>query len=290
VVRRELESLLPPIICHLFFEMLKGKEWRPAHDFLRKYSSIVGTPQEIAAQKFNGASFSTSAGPQQIHFIESNAASNVYQHQKHPSSSNHQQPQFTKLNIDETKLAWFQDLISNLSCVRRIEDGKDNKLIVTFRSCKYNAKLAKETLSILNKYLSKHGHVLIIQILHVWFSMEIYDLHSEESIDDGSTSSDGTAGNRDDREQSEVSRHSHKIDRCTDPAYCDKPNDIINQNSAKNSFLRNEFDNSIGEHDNDEATFGNNMKLKRLGERLTRIENKYFKPIRIFNINYSEKR
>jgi transcription initiation factor TFIID subunit 5 len=288
VVRRELESLLPPIVCHLFFEMLKGKEWQPAHDFLRKYSTLVGTPQEVTTQKVNGT-FPTIVGPQQIHFLQPNTASHLHQHynQKPPgSSANHQQP----LNIDETKLVWFRELISNLSCVRRIEDGKDNKLIVNFRSCRYSAKVAKKTLSILNKYLSKHGHVLIIQILHVWFSMDVYDLH-EESIDESSTSSDGAATN--DCEQiPQVSRYNHKADRSSDPSYCDNPNDIQIQNSVKSNFLRNEFDNPVDQQDRDtdEAMLGDNMKLKRLGERLHRVESKYHKPIRIFNINYSEKR
>jgi hypothetical protein len=228
-----------------------------------------------------------------VHFLH-NVASNLHQHfyQRNPSTSKHQQPQLTQLNIDEQKLTMFKELITNLSCVRRIEDGKDNKLIVSFRSCKYKAKLAKRSLAILNKYLSKHGHVLVIQVLHVWFSMDLYDLQDESIDDSSSSSSDCTIMNHFEHPP-EVSRHNHKVDRYSDPSHCDNPKDI--KFSVKNKFHHSEYDAPMSAEeqgciDTDDTMSGSNMKMKRLRECLQRVENKYHKPIRIFNINYSENR
>lgn len=286
VVRRELEMLLPPIVCHLFFEMLKGKEWRPAHDFLRKYSTLVGASQESGTQKMNGT-FPSAVSPQAISFLP-NSASTVNQqfYHRHPSSSKHQPPQLTQLNIDEHHLTMFKELITHLSCLRRIEDGKDNKLIVNFRSCKYKAKLAKKSLETLNKYLSKHGHVLIIQVLHIWFSMDLYDLQDESIDDSSSSSSDCTILNHFEQFP-EVSRHKHRADRSSNPSHCDISHDI--KFNARNRVHHSESDAQMsvdeqGCTDNSSS----NIKLKRLRDCLQRVDNKYHKPIRIFNINYSD--
>jgi WD40 associated region in TFIID subunit, NTD2 domain len=268
IVRKELETLLPPLVCHLFIEMLKGKDWRPAHDFLRKHSSLVGNVQDMPPQKINGTDPSAIT-PQQIHFL--------HHHNFHQSSSK-------QLNVEEQKLCVFRELITSLSCVRRLEDAKDNKLIINFRSCKYKAALARKSLAILNKYLSKHGHVLIIQILHVWFSMDLYELH-EESNDDSESSASSIdlpqLNHFADAVKQPQHRNHHRIDRFSD---CDNPKDIkFSVNSSRFDYdapLTNEMD----------AENGSNLKMKRLQECLHRVDSKYHKPIRIFNINYTENR
>lgn len=283
IVRKELETLLPPLVCHLFIEMLKGKDWRPAHDFLRKYSSLVGTIQEIPQQKVNGTD-PNSITPYQIHFSQHHTPPNF--HQKLPSTSKHQPPLLTQLKVDEQKLCLFRELITNLSCIRRLEDVKDNKLVINFRSCKYKAQMAKKSLAILNNYLSKHGHVLIIQILHVWFSLHLYELHEESNDDSSTSSSDGAQLNHFD--YSDASRRHDKIDRFSDPSHCDNPKDI--KFNANNRFHHSDYDAPAATdvRECDDEMLGSNMKLKRLRECLHRVDNKYHKPIRIFNINYTE--
>lgn len=285
-VKRELETLLPPLVCHLFIEMLKSKDWRPAHEFLRKFSPLVGVAQEIPPQKVNGTDPNVMI-PQPIHFLKPQNPIT-----KPSGSSNKQQTSLlytsTQLDIEEQKLNVFRELITTLSCIRRLEDVKD-KRIVNFLSCKYKAQLAKKTLTILNKFLSKHGHVLIIKILHLWFSMNLYEFH-EESNDDSSSSSDCTILNHFDYTVDAV-RRNHKIDRFSDPSHCDNPKDIkFNVNSR---FHHNDYDAmSLGAERQrcDLQDMDNNMKLKRLRDCLHRVDNKYHKPIRIFNINYSENR
>jgi transcription initiation factor TFIID subunit 5 len=294
LVRKELETLLPPLVCHLFIEMLKGKEWRPAHEFLRKYSPLVGHIQEIQQQKLNGTDSSVIT-PQPIQFSQDHVASNHNQNsfQRLPSTSKNQPPQISQLKIDEPRLCMFRELITTLSCIRRIEDGKDNKLIINFRSCKYKAQMAEKTLEILNKYLAKHGHVLIIQILHVWFSMDIYELHDESNNDSSSSLSDYAILNHLDH-SADLVRQNHKGDRYSDPAHCDNPKDI--KFSVKSKFHHSDYDASMtpnvqGPNEGtEEGMLDSNMKLKRLRECLHRVDNKYHKPIRIFNINYTENR
>jgi transcription initiation factor TFIID subunit 5 len=287
IVRRELETLLPPLVCHLFIEMLKGKECRPAHDFLRKYSSLVGAVQEIPPQKVNGTDPNAIA-PQQILFTQNQTMPNFHQ-QKLPGTSKHQPPLLTPLNVDEQKLCVFRELITNLSCIRRLDDAKDNKLIVNFRSCKYKAQLARKTLTVLNKYLSKHGHVLLIQILHVWFAISLYELHEESNDDSSSSSSDCTILNHFEYSDDNV-RHNNKIDRYSDPSHCDNTKDI--KFSIKSRFHNSEVSSDMqgSNRATDDVMQDSNMKLTRLRECLHRVDNKYHKPIRIFNINYTENR
>lgn len=298
-LRRELESLLPPIVCHLYIEMLKGREWRPAHDFLRKYSCLVGHVQEISQQKVNGSDTNLLVVPQTIHFLpQSSSSSSASQSQQNiykritPSTSKHQAPHIIQLNLDEQKLLMFRELISNLSYLKRLDDVKDNKLILNFRSCKYKVKISNKTLSMLNKYLSKHSHVLLIQILHLWFNMDLYDLHDDFNDDSSSSSSSSSQNNYDITHRNSSSKLN--IDRYTDPSYCDTLDKDIkfNVNSGlqyEKSALNRCDDNSMDILYGSSST-SSNIKIKRLRECLHRVDSKYHKPIRIFNINYTDNR
>lgn len=294
IVRQELEMLLPPLVCHLFIEMLKGKDWRPAHEFLRKYSSLVGVIQEIPSQKVNGSD-PNSIMPHQITFLQNYTPSNFHRisFQRLPSTSKHLPLQLSQISVDEQKLSVFRELITNLSSIRRLEDVKDNKFIINFRSCKFKVQLAKKSLAVLNNYLSKHGHVLIIQILHVWFSMDLYELKEAIIEENSSSSSDCTILNHFDY-SSDISKQSNRNDRNTGPSHCDNPKDI---NFSINSRIHHpDYDAPLAvnvrgsNEEEDNVLFGSNIKLKRLRECLHRVDNKYHKPIRIFNINYTENR
>ena len=287
-VRKELESFLPPLVCHLFVEMLKGKEWRPAHDFLRKYSPLVGVTQEIPFQKVNGTD-SNSVMINQINFLQNYIPSNSHQNSFRRFPNNSMQPlQLAQLNADESKLNLFRELISTLSSIRRLEDVKDNKLIINFRSCKYKVKMAKKSLAVLDNYLTKHGHVLLIQILHDWFNMDLYELNEETNDDNSSSSSDCAILNHFDC-STQVTRQTHKIDRYSDLSHCDNPKDI--KISINSRFHHSDYDALLtANEEENNVMFSSKMKLKRLRECLHRVDNKYHKPIRIFNINYSENR
>lgn len=275
IVRKEMEALLPPIICHLFIEMLKGKEWKPAHDFLRKYACVIGTVVETSQTRTNGSD-PASMIPQPIQFLAIQSQNSLANSTNFHRASI--KPQLTQMPLDDTKLAMFRELISNLSCLRRLDDAKDNKLISNFRSCKYRTRLSNRTLSILNKYLSKHGHVLLIQIIHLWLKMDLYELH--DTTLDGNLSS-SSSSSLDDCSNT-VNNFNRKPDsRFTDPSYCDTHENDIKQGhrSIEDDFLAS----GSGAVDCE-----SNLKLKRLRDCLHRIDQKYHKPIRIFNINFTE--
>jgi hypothetical protein len=288
VVRRELEALLPPIVCHLFIEMLKGKEWRPAHEFLRKYACLVGIVQDTTQQRVNGTDPAQLA-PQPIHFLPIiNPQQNSHQtSQHHHNRTSKHPPQLLQLSIDDQKLIMFRELIANLSCVRRLEDVKDNKLIGSFRSCKYKARLANKTLSMLNKYLSKHGHVLLIQNLHVWFAMDLYELH-DDLLADGSSSPSSSSS------YDECPTNSFNSYRKADPSYCDTHEKDIKCNIGSGRSTATTTTTTTVYNSNDYLNAceegSSNSKLKRLRDCLQRIDQKYHKPIRIFNINFTENR
>jgi hypothetical protein len=77
---------------------------------------------------------------------------------------------------------------------------------------------------------------------------------------------------------------------------CDNQKDIkfnFNNNRLDSpSMAQNEQQHTNYEMNESETNelFGSNLKLKRLHESLVRVNSKYHKPIRIFNINYTENR
>lgn len=296
VVRRELEALMPPIICHLFIEMLKGKEWKPAHEFLRKYACLVGSVQDVTQQRINGSDPALIA-PQPIHFLPTPTNSQQQNSQHFNLRTSKQPPQLLQLTIDDAKLTMFRELVGNLSCIRRLEDVKDNKLICSFRSCKYKTRLANKTLSLLNKYLSKHGHVLLIQILHLWFTMDLYELSDDLNADGSSSSSSSSYEECPANNYSTTTTYNRKADRFTDPSYCDTHEKDIrvgggggHRTNAAATLATNDDSNDLSNNNNNGSAGSSNMKIKRLRECLHRIDQKYHKPIRIFNINFTENR
>jgi WD40 associated region in TFIID subunit, NTD2 domain len=261
----------------------------------------VGNIHDTPAQKINGSDPNLT-NPQQITFLPHSVNCNSSSHLKYhiPSTSKRQPPSLNQLSsLEEQKLNMFRELISNLSCIRRLEDVKDNKLIFSFRSCKYKAKLANKTLSILNRYLSKHGHVLLIQILHLWFTIDLYDLHDDLYNDyDSSSSSSSSEHNNVHNLDINKQRNNSRIDRLlNDSLNCDTQKDI--RYIANNSRYNYERPTTANQCDDNSTNFygngnntgsSNNVKLKRLRECLHRINNKFHKPVRIFNINYTENR
>ena len=250
-VRSELETLLPPLICHLFIEMLKSKDWRPAHEFLRKYSQVIGPIQEIPPPRTNGTADSNSMMP-------------PIQFQKSQPPRLNGSPVLQSL--DEQTLNLFRDLITTLSMLRRIEDIKDRS-IMNFLSCKYKAQLSAKTLSSLNNYLSKHGHVLIIQTLHLWFSL--YEMQQESNDSDSSSSSEC---------KNHIASHdAHQIDRGKDMK------NILKTKSRLNDSTHHLLSQLIDQSGSD--AMASNLKSKRLIDSLDKIDQKYQKPMRIFSIN-----
>lgn len=74
----------------------------------------------------------------------------------------------------------FRDLIQSLSTCLRIELCESNEAIGIFRSSKYELEISLEAVNILKQYLSRQGHVLILNIFQTWIYLDIVDIKAEE--------------------------------------------------------------------------------------------------------------
>lgn len=144
--------------------MLKGREWKNAIDFLRKHANIVGMVEaEQAPTKMNGT-------------IE--------------DPNLHATPiQFEVGQGSDSMQLRFRQLITSLSAMRVIQDLDTNVQVATFRSCKFEVKFSEKALLALKSYLSKHSHVLIVQILQIWFHIDTVDDKMSDGEDDPSDDS-----------------------------------------------------------------------------------------------------
>ncbi|XP_072157501.1 TAF5-like RNA polymerase II p300/CBP-associated factor-associated factor 65 kDa subunit 5L isoform X2 [Bemisia tabaci] len=75
----------------------------------------------------------------------------------------------------ETVLKSFkenEELLGALKELTSIQDIDNSTVINTFRSCKYEIKLSPKSLNILRKYLTNHGHVVLLQVIQMWFDIK----------------------------------------------------------------------------------------------------------------------
>uniref|UniRef100_A0A336M040 CSON005522 protein n=1 Tax=Culicoides sonorensis TaxID=179676 RepID=A0A336M040_CULSO len=167
-LRKELTALLPPLLCHLYIEMLKGRDWKPAIEFLKKYANIVGNVEASQPNQFtkvNGTMDETAANIIPIQFSE--------------EQENHD-------------LAAFRQLVTTLSTVTSIQDVENDIQTANFRSGKYQIRFSDRTLFALRRYLSKDAHVLILQILQIWIDIDTIDDKNSEDVEDDQTLTDNS--------------------------------------------------------------------------------------------------
>lgn len=285
VLRKDLEQLIPPLLCHLYLEMLKGKEWKPAIEFLRKYSIILGqveqtsfksipSQQQSPHQRMNGtlddSAVASSNTP--ITYIYS-----YDKQQQHSSNHIHSHPQqkstyfLPSLSLENANT--FRELVRELSMLQKMQDIEFSGLISNFRSCKHQVKLGLGTLPVLIDFLSKHSHVLILHTLHTWFHIDATQLlESEEELKIKSMSA-----NPNNFSKSKNSNHNNSNNTNNNNNNLDPLNDQYNY---QNDILANAFKDEMLE----------NLKLKRLQDTFKQIDSNYHMPIRIFNINNTDNR
>jgi transcription initiation factor TFIID subunit 5 len=284
-IRKDLEQLLPPLLCHLYLEILKGKEWKPAIEFLRKYSVILGqieqaplmpipTQQQSSPhQRVNGTLEDPSATASNIPI--NYVCSYVKQQQRllnQIHSHLHQKPSHFLPNLNPENANTFRELVRELSMLQKMQDIEFSALIANFRSSKHQVKLGLSTLPVMIDFLSKHSHVLILQTLHTWFHIDATQL--DESEEEPKIRS--ASANPNNLSRSKNSNHNSKNSSCNNNT-SNSFNDQYNyQNEMLNDFVKDEI--------------GENLKLKRLQETFKQINSSYHMPIRIFNINNTDNR
>uniref|UniRef100_A0A4Y0BN43 EML-like second beta-propeller domain-containing protein n=1 Tax=Anopheles funestus TaxID=62324 RepID=A0A4Y0BN43_ANOFN len=174
-IRTELNEIIPPLLCHLFIEMLKGRDWRPAIEFLRKHAPLVGKVEHstgtagsspllmLNQQKINGTIDSLPLGADVSSLMPSSAVHGsaiVFAPGRSP---------------DSARLEPYRRLIHKLSQIARFQDCESEPLFVQFRSCQTQLRFRSATIAAMRQYLAKHGHSLILQTLRTWFYFDTSD-------------------------------------------------------------------------------------------------------------------
>lgn len=196
-LRKELMGLLPPLLCHLYIEMLKGRDWKPAIEFLKKYSSILGAVEPSASSQFTKVNGT----------IEETAANVI------PITYAHEQ--------ENADLVAFRQLVTTLSGITCIQEIENDIQAANFRSCKYQIRMADRTLLALRRYLSKDAHVLILQILQIWIDIDTTDDKSSEAeeatptdvtlLHHSNSSLNGFSSNLDDINETDISKFTNLL-------------------------------------------------------------------------------
>ncbi|KFB44148.1 hypothetical protein ZHAS_00011985 [Anopheles sinensis] len=183
-IRSELSEIIPPLLCHLYIEMLKGRDWRPAIDFLRKHAPLVGKVEPPTAtaqptssspllllnqQKINGT-IDGSQLPGAEHGSMSPAAHALVQ-----NSAIVFAPSGRPSTDSARRTEPYKQLIQKLSQITRIQDCECEPLVVQFRSCRSQLRLRLVSIAAMRQYLAKHGHSLILQTLRTWFYFDTAD-------------------------------------------------------------------------------------------------------------------
>ncbi|XP_057330843.1 TAF5-like RNA polymerase II p300/CBP-associated factor-associated factor 65 kDa subunit 5L [Microplitis mediator] len=107
-----------------------------------------------------------------------------------------------------------KNFLDELSCVFSIQDAESKPTVNAFKMRKYRVDMSDEAHNALQKYLAKHGHVIIMQIIniHVKINIKVENVVEEDETDDrtrfGDISINGhmeqTSGTGADREMREL--------------------------------------------------------------------------------------
>lgn len=204
-VKAELQILLWPLLCHIYIEMIKGRESRPAAEFLRKYAHLIGPVENLnspVVNVVNGQQHANQAQNEQQQQQQQPQQVNTSPSPPTPSSTT--QIIFTTNTNDAMRNArqndnelnsndvsdYFKELVSSLSLCLRIDEISSIDIARNFRSAKYEMILSLQALYAMKHFLAKSGHVIILHILQNWFSLEIREYlnelehDSEEDMDD----------------------------------------------------------------------------------------------------------
>lgn len=187
-IKSELQLLLCPMLCHLYIELLKGKDSQPAIEFLRRFAHIVAPVDNLEtplANKINGsASVAMSFNSIENDIIGGGGAASSAGGSSSAATTNGTNitpsatTQITFLREpenDHTTHGYFKNLVQLMSTCLRIDELDSMDITRNFRYGKYETELSLQTLYAVKHFLIKNGHVIILHILQTWFLFEIID-------------------------------------------------------------------------------------------------------------------
>lgn len=206
-VKAELQMLLWPLMCHIYVEMIKGRDSRPAAEFLRKYAHLIGPVENLyspVVSEVNGqshanqtqtehsqsdsqhkdtASLPLTSSTTQITFLTDDTDT------LRTKSSTSSQKSDIELNSNDIS-DYFKELVQSLSLCLRLDEISSIDIVRNFRSAKYEMVLSLQAVYAMKHFLAKSGHVIILHILQTWFSLDIREFlnelekDSDEDFDD----------------------------------------------------------------------------------------------------------
>ncbi|XP_058059567.1 uncharacterized protein LOC131210353 [Anopheles bellator] len=170
-VRVELTEIVPPLLCHLYIDMLRGRDWRPAIEFLRKHAPLVGKTEPTNAAAANlPPSLSNQQQKLNGTIDEQREAGSLPPPAAVQSSIIVFAP--ASPGADAGRMELYKQLVHKLSQVTHLQEYDSDPLLVQFRSCQTQLRMRSPSIAALRQYLAKHGHSVLLQTLRTWFCFE----------------------------------------------------------------------------------------------------------------------
>lgn len=166
--KKELEGVLSPLLCHLFIELMKGKEANPAQDFLRKFAHIVAPIENLNAPSFhkvNGCTLPLASSLSDGNQIVPPVIGTQINFQLNEDGAK-----------DSKNQEFFKELITKVSSCVKNEELDSISIASKFRSAKYEMELSQQSIFALKHYLLKNGNLIILHLINTWFSFENSDV------------------------------------------------------------------------------------------------------------------
>lgn len=173
-IKSELQTIVSPLLCHLYIELLKGKDSQPAVDFLKKFAHLIGPIDSLSsnlANKVNGKS---------VPMVSEDVAASVTVPSGCTQITFLHEPENEPTNPQE----YFKELVQALSTCLRIDELDAMDITRNFRYAKHELDLSLSSVYALKHFLIRNGHVMIVHILQTWFSIEITDTKNGDTASD----------------------------------------------------------------------------------------------------------
>ncbi|XP_077289169.1 protein will decrease acetylation-like isoform X2 [Arctopsyche grandis] len=172
-IQNELSNLLCPLLCHMYLEMLRGGHVNVAQMFLKRHSTSLPQKDFSSSMCYNHPT------------NDGNLPSSLYR----PNSLEQlfHSLQNGTIDSDIPEKDFVYQILDELSSVSSLQDIELRPSIAAFRSCKYELQMTLEAITCLKKYLAKHSHVILIQVLQTWFH---FDLNNKDPIEESQNPQD----------------------------------------------------------------------------------------------------
>lgn len=160
-LKNELLAILCPLLCHMYLEMLRGGHRSPAQMFLKRHSASLPQRDQSFHQPVDGNLPSALYRPNSLEQLFNSLQNGT-------------------IDNDTPDKDYMSQILDDLGSIYSLQEIETRPMVAAFRSCKYDVQLSQEALNILKKYLARHSHVILMQVLQTWFHIDIINEDSTE--------------------------------------------------------------------------------------------------------------